>query len=124
MTQQIPFLTLIVRQYFFILATFIIVMCLYSLISKTSNPLEFDNSTQLSNYFQGLPVNHTEKFTMLILFTDLIHDKISNTVDILEISSRDESIKNVPFIKNVRSDHNGIHSTLDLDKRNLDNDIL
>ncbi len=61
---------------------------------------------------------------MLILFADLIHDKISNTVDILEISSRDESIKNVPFIKNIRSDHNGIHSTLDLDKRNLAKDIL
>jgi len=61
---------------------------------------------------------------MLILFADLIHDKISNTVDILEISSRDESIKNVPFIKNIRSDHNGIHSTLHLDKRNLDKDIL
>jgi hypothetical protein len=30
----------------------------------------------------------------------------------------------VPFIKNVRSDHNGIHSTLDLDKRNLSKDIL
>jgi hypothetical protein len=93
MTQQIPLLTLIVRQYFFITATFIIVMCLYSLMTKPSNALEFYNSTQLSNYFQGLPVNHTEKFTMLILFADLIHDKISNTVDILEISSRDESIR-------------------------------
>ena len=56
---------------------------------------------------------------MLILFADLIHDKISNTVETLEISSRDESLKNVPFIKNVSSDHNGIHSTLDLNKRNL-----
>ena len=93
-------------------------------MTKSSNALEFDNSTQLSNYFQGLPVNHTEKFTMLILFADLIHDKLSNIVDTLEISSRDESLKNVPFIKNVSSDHNGIHSTLDLDKRNLAKDIL
>ena len=30
----------------------------------------------------------------------------------------------MPFIKNVSSDHNGIHSTLDLDKRNLAKDIL
>jgi len=88
------------------------------------NALEFDNSTQLSNYFQRLPVNQTDKFTMLILFADLIHNKISNIVDTLEISSRDESPRNVPFIKNVSSDHNGIRSTLDLDKRNLAKDIL
>ena len=124
MTQQIPLLTLIVRPYFFLITTFIIAMCLSSLMANPTNALEFDNSTQLSNYFQRLPVNQTDKFTMLILFADLIHDKISNTVETLEISSRDESLKNVPFIKNVSSDHNGIRSTLDLDKRNLAKDIL
>ena len=30
----------------------------------------------------------------------------------------------MPFLKNVSSDHNGSHSTLDLDKRNLARDIL
>ena len=30
----------------------------------------------------------------------------------------------MPFIKNVRRDYNGIHSTLDLDKRNPAKDIL
>ena len=124
MNQQIPLLTLIVRPYFFIITTFIIAMCLSSLMANPINALEFDNSTQLSNYFQRLPVNQTDKLTMLILFADLIQDKISNTVETLEISSRDESLKNVPFIKNVSSDHNGIHSTLDLDKRNLAKDIL
>ena len=62
MTQQIPLLILIVRQYFFMIATFIIVMCLYSLMTKPSNALEFDNITQPSSYFQGLPVNHTKVY--------------------------------------------------------------
>jgi hypothetical protein len=124
MTQQIPLLTLIVRPYFFIITMFITAIRLSSLMANPINALEFDNSTPLSNYFQRLPVNLTDKFTMLILFADLIHDKISNIVETFEISSRDESVKNVPFIMNVSSDPNGIHSTLDLDIRNLAKDIL
>jgi len=61
---------------------------------------------------------------MLILFANLINDKISNTVDVLEISSRDKSLKEVPFLKNVSNDFNGLSPSLELDKRNLAKDIL
>lgn len=54
----------------------------------------------------------------------MIYDKISKTVDALEISSKDESLENVLFLKNVNSEYNGIHSTSDLDKRNLARDTL
>ena len=53
-----------------------------------------------------------------------LDSKISRAVDDLEISSRDETLKEVQFLKNVSSNYNGIHSTLDLDKRNLAKDIL
>ena len=43
---------------------------------------------------------------------------------LLKFQAEMNLLKNVPFIKNVSSDHNGIHSTLDLDKRNLAKDIL
>ena len=62
-------------------------MCLSSLMAKPINALEFDNSSELSNYFQRLPVNQTDKLTMLILFADLIQDKISNTVETLEFQA-------------------------------------
>ena len=124
MTQQIPLQTLTVRKVFFIITMFVIALCIYPLMAKTVNAQDFNSSSQQSNYFQELPLNNTDKFTILILFANLIHDKISTTVDDLEISSRDESLKNVPFLKNVSNDYNGIHSTLDLDKRNLAKDIL
>ncbi len=91
---------------------------------KPINTKDFDNSNQQSKYFQELPLNNTDKFPMFILFANLIHDKISNTVDALEISSRDESLKNVLFLKNVSSEYKGIHSTLDLDKSDLAKDTL
>ena len=53
-----------------------------------------------------------------------LDSKISRAVDDLEISSRDETLKEVQFLKNVSSNYNGIYSTLDLGKRNLAKDIL
>jgi hypothetical protein len=85
---------------------------------------QFNNYSQESNYLQEHPVNITDKSTILVLFASLIKDKISNIVDILEISSKDKALMNVPFIKNVSSEYNGISSSLDLDKRNLGKDIL
>ncbi len=103
---------------------FIIVVCVYSLMAKPLYAQEFDNSSQQSNYFQELRLNNTDKFTMLFLSANLIHDKIDNMVEAIEISSRHKSLKTGLFLKNLTSDYNGIHSTLDLDKRNLAMDIL
>jgi hypothetical protein len=124
MTQPFRLQTFTMRKLFFIFTIFIVAMCLYSLMAKPVNAQDLDNGSQHSNYLQGFPTNNTDKFTMLILLASLIDNKISNAVDALEISSRDESLKNVPFLKNVSSNYNGIHSTLDLDKRNLAKDIF
>ena len=124
MTQPFPLQTFTMRKLFFIFTIFIVAMCLYSLMTKPVNAQDLDNGSQHSNYLQGFPTNNTDKFTMLILLANLIDNKISKAVDALEISSRDESLKNVPFLKNVSNNYNGIHSTLDLDKRNLAKDIL
>lgn|SRR5687768_18424593 len=61
---------------------------------------------------------------MLFLSANLIHDKIDNVVEAIEISSRQKSLKTGLFLKNLTCDYNGIHSTLDLDNRNLVMDIL
>ena len=104
--------------------TFIVVMCVFSLMVQHVLAKQFNNYSQESNYLQEHPVNITDKSTILVLFASLIKDKISNIVDILEISSKDKALMNVPFIKNVSSEYNGISSSLDLDKRNLGKDIL
>jgi len=93
-------------------------------MTKDSTALDFDNRSQTSDYLNKLPLNSTDKFTILNLFANLLDSKISRAVDDLEISSRDETLKEVQFLKNVSSNYNGIHSTLDLDKRNLAKDIL
>jgi len=93
-------------------------------MTKDSTALDFDNRSQTSIYLNKLPLNSTDKFTILNLFANLLDSKISRAVDDLEISSRDETLKEVQFLKNVSSNYNGIHSTLDLDKRNLAKDIL
>ena len=103
---------------------FTVVLCLYPLMTKDGNAFDFDNSSQTSNYLNKLPLNSTDKFIILNLFANLLDSKISRAVDDLEISSRDETLKEVQFLKNVSSNYNGIHSTLDLDKRNLAKDIL
>jgi hypothetical protein len=103
---------------------FVIVVCVYSLMAKPLYVQEFDNSSQQSNYFQELRLNNTDKFTVLFLSANLIHDKIDNMVEAIEISSRHKSLKTGLFLKNLTSDYNGIHSTLDLDKRNLAMGIL
>ncbi|CAN5606753.1 hypothetical protein BH23THE1_BH23THE1_05610 [soil metagenome] len=113
-----------IRNLFIIFAIFIVAGCLYSMLSKSINAQNFDNGNQQSNYFQDFPTNNTDKNTVLILLAKLIGDKITSTVDALEISSNDESLKNVAFLKNISSDYNGIHPTLDSDKRNLAKDIL
>jgi hypothetical protein len=84
----------------------------------------FDNSSQQSNYFQELRLNNTDNFTTVFLSANLIHDKIDNMVEAIEISSRHKSLKTGLFLENLTSDYNGIHSTLELDKRNLTMDIL
>jgi hypothetical protein len=99
-------------------------MCVFSLMVQNVLAKQFNNYSQESNYLQELPVSITDKSTELVLFASLIKDKISNIVDILEISSKDKALMNVPFIKNVSSEYNGISSSLDLDKRNLGKDIL
>ncbi|MDN5845901.1 MAG: cache domain-containing protein [Candidatus Nitrosocosmicus sp.] len=94
------------------------------MMTKPVDAQDLNNGSQQSNYFQEFPTNNTDKVIMLILLANLIDDKISSAVDVLEISSNEEALKNVPFLKNVSSDYNGIHATLDLDKRNLAKDIL
>jgi hypothetical protein len=94
------------------------------MLAKSIDAQDFNDSNQQPDYFQEFPTTNTDKVTMLILLANLIDDKISNAVDALEISSNDESLKNVPFLNNVSRDYNGIHSTLDSDKRNLAKDIL
>jgi cache domain-containing protein len=101
-----------------------VALCLYPIMTKDSTALDFDNRSQTSDYLNKLPLNSTDKFTILNLFANLLDSKISRAVDDLEISSRDETLKEVQFLKNVSSNYNGIHSTLDLDKRNLAKDIL
>jgi len=101
-----------------------VALCLYPIMTKDSTALDFDNRSQTSIYLNKLPLNSTDKFTILNLFANLLDSKISRAVDDLEISSRDETLKEVQFLKNVSSNYNGIHSTLDLDKRNLAKDIL
>ena len=124
MTQQFPLQTFTIRKLLIIFAIFIVAVCLYSMLAKSINAQDFNDSNQQSNYFQEFPTTNPDKITMLILLANLIDDKISSAVDALEISSNDESLKNVPFLKNVSMDYNGIHSTLDSDKRNLAKDIL
>jgi hypothetical protein len=99
-------------------------MCVFPLMVQHVLAKQFNNYGQESIYLQELPVNITDKSTELVLFASLIKDKISNIVDILEISSKDKALMNVPFIKNVSNKYNGISSSLDLDKRNLGKDIL
>jgi hypothetical protein len=99
-------------------------MCVFSLMVQHVLAKQFNNYSQESNYLQEHPVNITDKSTILVLFASLIKDKMSNIVDILEISSKDTALMNVPFIKNVSSKYNGISSSLDVDKRNLGKDIL
>lgn len=124
MTHQSPLQTFTIRKLFIVIAIFIVAVCLYSMLIKPINAQDFNNGNQQSNHFQEFPTSNTDKITMLIFLANLINDKISSALDALEISSNDESLKNVPFLRNVSSDYNGIHSTLDLDKRNLAKDIL
>jgi Cache domain len=103
---------------------FIIVVCIFSLMIQHVIAQRYNNESQESDYLQELPINITDKSTILVLLASLIKDKISNIVDVLEISSKDESLMGVPFIENVTDEYNGISSSLDLDKRNLGKDIL
>jgi hypothetical protein len=103
---------------------FTVALCLYSLMTKDGYAFDFDNRSQTSNFLNKLPLNTTDKFTILNLFANLLDSKISRAVDDLEISSRDETLREVQFLKNVSSNYNGIHSILDLDKKNLAKDIL
>ena len=113
-----------IRKLYLFSKIFIVVVCMFSLLIQHVLAQQYNNDSQESNYLQELPINITDKSTILVLFASLIKDKISNIVDILEISSKDEALMNVSFIKNVSSDYNGISSSLDLDKRNLGKDIL
>ena len=124
MTKQILLQTLTIRKLFLIITMSTVALCLYPLMTKDGTALDFDNRSQTSDYLNKLPLNSTDKFTILNLFANLLDSKISRAVDDLEISSRDETLKEVQFLKNVSSNYNGIHSTLDLDKRNLAKDIL
>ena len=110
MTQQFPLQTFTIKKLFIIFANFIIAVYLYSMLAKPINAQDFNKGNQQSNYLQEFPTSNTDKITMLIFLANLINDKISSAVDALEISSNDESLKNVPFLKNVSSDYNGIHS--------------
>ena len=107
-----------------VIIMFTIAVCIYPYLNKSVDALAFDNYTHASNYFLKVPSNSTDKVTMLSLFANWISDKIPRAVDDLEISSRYETIRNVPFLMNVSRDINGIPSNLDLDKRNLAKDIL
>lgn len=124
MTQQFPLQTFTIRKSLTIFGIFIVAVCLYSMLAKSIDAQDFNDSNQQPNYFQEFPTTNTDKITMLILLANLLDDKISSAVDALEISSNDESLKNVPFLNNVSRDYNGIHYTLDSDKRNLAKDIL
>ena len=124
MTKQILLQTLTIRKLILIITMSAVALCLYPIMTKDSTALDFDNRSQTSDYLNKLPLNSTDKFTILNLFANLLDSKISRAVDDLEISSRDETLKEVQFLKNVSSNYNGIHSTLDLDKRNLAKDIL
>lgn len=124
MTKQILLQTLTIRKLILIITMSTVALCLYPIMTKDSTALDFDNRSQTSIYLNKLPLNSTDKFTILNLFANLLDSKISRAVDDLEISSRDETLKEVQFLKNVSSNYNGIHSTLDLDKRNLAKDIL
>ncbi len=124
MTKQILLQTLTIRKLILIITMSTVALCLYPIMTKDSTALDFDNRSQTSDYLNKLPLNSTDKFTILNLFANLLDSKISRAVDDLEISSRDETLKEVQFLKNVSSNYNGIHSTLDLDKRNLAKDIL
>ena len=124
MTKQILLQTLTIRKLFLILTMFTLALYLYPLMTKDVNAMDFDNRSQTLNYLNKLSLDSNDKFVILNLFADLLESKIFRAVDILEISSRDETLKEVYFLKNVSSDYNGIHSTLDLDKRNLAKDIL
>ena len=124
MTKQILLQTLTIRKLILIITMSTVALCLYPIMTKDSTALDFDNRSQTSDYLNKLPLNSTDKFTILNLFANLLDSKISRAVDDLEISSRDETLREVQFLKNVSSNYNGIHSTLDLDKRNLAKDIL
>jgi len=124
MTKRILLQTPTIRKLFLIITMSTVALCLYPLMTKDGTALDFDNRSQTSDYLNKLPLNSTDKFTILNLFANLLDSKISRAVDDLEISSRDETLKEVQFLKNVSSNYNGIHSTLDLDKRNLAKDIL
>ena len=124
MTKQILLQTLTIRKLILIITMSTVALCLYPIMTKDSTALDFDNRSQTSDYLNKLPLNSTDKFTILNLFANLLDSKISRAVDDLEISSRHETLKEVQFLKNVSSNYNGIHSTLDLDKRNLAKDIL
>ena len=124
MTYQNQLHTLTARKPFIVSIMFTIAMCIYPFLFISVDALAFDNHSQASNYFLKVPSNSTDKFTMLTLFANWISDKLPRAVDDLEISSRDESVKDVPFLMNVTGDINGIPSNLDLDKRNLAKDIL
>ena len=124
MTKQILLQTLTIRKLILIITMSTVALCLYPIMTKDSTALDFDNRSQTSDYLNKLPLNSTDKFTILNLFANLLDSKISRAVDDLEISSRDDTLREVQFLKNVSSNYNGIHSTLDLDKRNLAKDIL
>ena len=124
MTKQILLQTLTIRKLILIITMSTVALCLYPIMTKDSTALDFDNRSQTSDYLNKLPLNSTDKFTILNLFANLLDSKISRAVDDLEISSRDETLKEVQFLKNVSSNYNGIYSTLDLGKRNLAKDIL
>ncbi len=124
MIHHFPLQTLTIRKSFLIFVIFFVVMLLYSMLAKPINAQISNNCSQQSNYFQGFRTNNTDKDTMLILLANLVDEKISNVFDALEISSTYESLKNLPFLKNISSEFNGIQYCLDLDKRNLAKDIL
>jgi Cache domain len=124
MAKQILLQTLTIKKLFLIITLSTVALCLYSLTTKDVTALDFDNRSQTSDYLNKPPLNSTDKFTILNLFANLLDSKISRVIDDLEISSRDETLKDVQFLKNVSSNYNGIHYTLDLDKRNLAKDIL
>jgi hypothetical protein len=124
MNQEVPIQFHDIGKLFLISTIFIIVVCIFSLMIQHVIAQPYNNESQESDYLQELPINITDKSTILVLFASLIKDKISNIVDVLEISSKDESLMKVPFIENVTDEYNGISSSLDLDKRNLGKDIL
>jgi len=106
----------------------------YGLQKSSSSSSSFSSSKQTTSLSQELNLNQSkqQKQQQIIqsndnivkLLADMVRDRLNDAVTILEITSKEPSVKKVLYADNISKAYMGIAGNLDLAKRKVAQEIL